>query len=510
MLKRKMRVLVSMAMSLAIVCLASGCSMLKKDPVVEKETEAETETQEMTESETEKQTEPKTDIAYTSQDKTIRITLPDSTWKVTQDADEMRVFSSGSEAMISIVHAADETAMKNITVARAEQDLNTSLSKQYTTANAFEVVEFEARSSSTLNTYEYVVKFNSTSMWAYSITYGILAENEAYVISGTVTDDNAVLLEAVKKSVESFTVLRNSVFSAVPGTVVNQLENSQSESTAQSESSANGTDELQSLTDYSTAAELYANDNVNIRLEPSTEADILGSLAPGDKVSVVGETSDWFKVNISGNIGYINKAFLVNTQPSADAAQTDETQPTVSESTMISAELNSYVDYGTSYDYYTTTDVNLRAQPGTDSDTVNTLDSGTAVSVIGETSNWYVVSVNGETGYVSKSYISSTNVSAENTSGIVTEPDDEEIGEIIDENSGNNTGTGIVSGTVTSASPTSIVVQGDDGNTYTIDTSDASVDTADGLYDGIYVSVTVDYAYTTPSGELYATSVSGE
>lgn len=50
----------------------------------------------------------------------MQITLPDSTWKVTQDADEMRVFSSGSAAMINIVHAADDTQMKNVSVYESE------------------------------------------------------------------------------------------------------------------------------------------------------------------------------------------------------------------------------------------------------------------------------------------------------------------------------------------------------------------------------------------------------
>ena len=42
-----------------------------------------------------------------------------------------------------------------------------------------------------------------------------LPGNEAYVIQGTVTDDNKVLLAAVQKSVESFQVLNNTVFQAV-------------------------------------------------------------------------------------------------------------------------------------------------------------------------------------------------------------------------------------------------------------------------------------------------------
>ena len=65
--------------------------------IIESETETEPETQKLI-----------TSVEYTSKDGTVKITLPDNTWKVTQDADEMRVFSSGNDAMINIVHASTE------------------------------------------------------------------------------------------------------------------------------------------------------------------------------------------------------------------------------------------------------------------------------------------------------------------------------------------------------------------------------------------------------------------
>lgn len=506
MLNSRIRItILSLAMSLVIMNLTTGCSVLKKKPAetqteLQTETQTESETERITESETESETEIQTDIAYTSQDKSIRITLPDSTWKVTQDADENRVFSSGTAAMINIVHAADANAMKNITVAESEDILKTNLTNQYSAANAFEVVEFEKLSSDTLDTYEYVVKYNSTSMWAYSVTYGILAKNEAYVVTGTILDDNKVLLEAVQKSVESFTVLNNPTFNAMPGTAVNKTE-----SETQSESNSDAASELKSLTDYGTSATLYVNgDTVNIRQQPSTEAGILGTLVQGNQVTVVGETSQWFKVNINGNIGYISKALLVNTPTTQ--TETSQTSETVSDSTKISAEMNSYVDYGTSYTYYTTTDVNMRTQPGTGSDSniVSSLDGGTAVAVIGETDNWFVVSVNGSTGYISKSYISSENTYTGTGS----------TGTTGNGNTGGTggtptSGTGTISGTVVSTTPNTVTVQGDDGKTYTLNYTDASVDTHEGMVSGLYISATVDYSGTSPSGELYATSITG-
>ena len=487
MLNKRVRVVLSaLAMSLAVTCLTTGCGGGSDEP---KETEAPTESETQppqTESETEKETELKTNVAYTSQDRSIRITLPDSTWTVQQDADEMRVFSSGKAAMISIVHAADATAMRNVSVAKSEDELKQSLTGQYPDANAFEVVEFEKLSSDKIDTYEYVVKYNATSMWVYAVTYGIIADSQAYVVTGTVLDDNKALLNAVQTSVESFTVLRNSVFSAMPGNAVNSSEK-------QSQSGADAASQLASMTDYNASVTLYASDTVNIRMEPSTESDasIIGSLSPGDAVTVIGESSEWFKVNVNGNIGYVNKAFLVN-QPVQTETQNNSSQE------QISGEMNNYIDYGTGYTYYTTTEVNLRAQPGMDSGVVSTVGGGSSVTVIGETPNWFMVSVNGSTGYISKSYLSSTNTyTGSNTTQGST--------------GGNNgnTNVGPISGTITSVGNNTIIIQGDDGNTYSINYTDASVSTNSGLQNGLYVSAMIDYSNTLPNGDLYATSVNG-
>lgn len=513
-----------LSMSLAFAVAVTGCSKLKKPEETEPQTvtEAQTQTEEPTESETEPQTELQKEIAYISQDKSIQITLPDSTWKVTQDADEMRVFSSGADAMISIVHAANESQMKNISVYESEDALTEGLTKQYPSANAFEVVDFKTSAGGGLTTREYVVKYNATSMWAYSVVYGILAEKEAYVIQGTVTDDNKVLLDAVQKSVESFTVLQNPVFQIVQtGNVLNQTEGeSEGEKTAEGE--------LKTLKQYGTQTTLYASDTVNIRSTPSTESGdtVIGTLSAGEKVTVVGETSKWFQVNINGNIGYVNKAYLVKNSPSGSQTNAPaQAETPAGENDRVNAEKNSQVGYDSPVTLYTTSEVNVRLQPGTDSGVVDVLGNGQAVQTVGETDNWFVVSIGGVTGYISKSYLSYTNPgggSAGNNPPDVTPEDpgssgggsggETTPGEGGGGQEGSGTGTasnpGTLSGTITSTSLNGIVITADDGNIYSIDTQNASVSSS--LSSGQRVSVNVDYANTLPNGDLYATSVTGQ
>ena len=83
------KILLALGVSLAIGSLTGGCALRKQPLEIESETEtqSETQTESETETETETETELETEIGYTSQDSSVRITLPDSTWKVTQDAD---------------------------------------------------------------------------------------------------------------------------------------------------------------------------------------------------------------------------------------------------------------------------------------------------------------------------------------------------------------------------------------------------------------------------------------
>ena len=75
MLNRRMIFLaLSLSMSLVIVGLA-GCGSLKKEPI-ETESETQSETESETETETETDTEVLKNATFTSQDKSIRITLP--------------------------------------------------------------------------------------------------------------------------------------------------------------------------------------------------------------------------------------------------------------------------------------------------------------------------------------------------------------------------------------------------------------------------------------------------
>ncbi len=438
----------------------------------------EPQTQHETESETQKLI---TSVEYTSKDGTVKITLPDNTWKVTQDADEMRVFSSGSDAMINIVHASTESAMKTLSIQKSKEDLEAALTKQYSDANAYEIQSFEAKKVENVDVYRYVVKYNATArMWAYSVTYGIVAADQAYVITGTVTDDNTALLKAVEESVDSFTVLKDEELKKVTATTTNKPTTGETtaETTAQDGDSSN---ETASLSAYGSNVTMYASDIVNVRSGPGTDTDVVGGYSAGDPVTVTGETSGWYQVSVDGKTGYIRKDLLSSTQTTT---QTDASQTAATSGT----------NYDSAVTMYTTDGVNVRSDASTSSNISATLSPGTAVTVIGESNGWYIVSTGSGTGYISGGLLTSTapSGSSSTSSGSTSSSTGQS-------SSGSSS---YVSGVVTDANGSTLTIVGDDGNTYTVNTGNADISTSEGLYSGLRVNV----GYSVNSDGSYSAS----
>lgn len=482
------------------------------------------------ESETEAETTPETQklitsVDYTSKDGTVKITLPDNTWKVTQDADEMRVFSSGNDAMINIVHASTEAAMKTLTVQTTKENLQAALLSQYSEASAFNIESYETKTVGSVNVYRYVVRYNADArMWAYAVTYGIVAPDQAYVITGTITDNNTTLLKAVEDSVYSFSVLKDEELKAVTDAMTGESETASTETkqtTAQT-ASPTASGENSTLSTYAQQTTMYSADSdvVNIRSGPGTDADIVGTLAAGGKVTVTGETSGWYQVSVNGVTGYIRKDFLTSTQTTTPSTTSAANSTSDSAS---AAEIASASNYSSASTLYTTDGVNVRANPGTGSGVLATLGAGSAVTVIGETDNWYIVSTGSGKGYISKSYLSSKAPAGSGASGSSSTGSTGSTGNGNGTSSGSTgssgggsgsgtqtSGVSTITGTVTSSSANSVTVAGDDGKTYTIYTGDADITTADGLYSGLHISASVDNSQTASDGTKYATSVTGE
>ena len=141
-----------------------------------------------------------------------------------------------------------------------------------------------------------------------------------------------------------------------------------------------------------------ASAGLNLRKGPSISYAVIKTLSKGTEVTVVSSSNGWSKVNVGGVSGYVSSDYLSSTKPSTGSSSSNESTSN-STSTM-----------------YTTDRLNLRKGAGTSYSVITTLDKGIAVTVHSSSNGWSKVSVNGMTGYVSSSYLSSTKPSNSSSS----------------------------------------------------------------------------------------------
>lgn len=140
-------------------------------------------------------------------------------------------------------------------------------------------------------------------------------------------------------------------------------------------------------------------DELRLREQPGTDANVLDTLAAGTKVVVLEDAVDgWFKISWQGKTGYVSANYL-------------------EVSTTASAELGSgkVTTEGSS--------LNVRSGPGTDYDRVTSLPRDAVVKITGIENGWFKIERNGTAGYVSSDYITTCQASAAKSSGYAPTPD---------------------------------------------------------------------------------------
>lgn len=137
-------------------------------------------------------------------------------------------------------------------------------------------------------------------------------------------------------------------------------------------------------------------DTLRLRAEANTTSSILTTVVKGTQVVVLeNQVNGWYKVDVSGSVGYMSADYL---------------------SVTVQADTN----LGTGTLNTDGASLNLRSGPGTSYSKVASIPANAILTITGIENGWYKTSYNGSEGYVSSDYITlSTSSSAETTA---TEP----------------------------------------------------------------------------------------
>lgn len=127
----------------------------------------------------------------------------------------------------------------------------------------------------------------------------------------------------------------------------------------------------------------------NFRTKPSTSSSVISVLSKGTAVKMVGESSNFYIIQLGNNqVGYVSKDYVKSSNSAPSGASTY---------TNLSAKIASV----------TGTSVNLRRGPGTNFAKVTKLSKGTTVKIIGSIGSFYTAITSDNTvGMIHKDYIS--------------------------------------------------------------------------------------------------------
>lgn len=132
------------------------------------------------------------------------------------------------------------------------------------------------------------------------------------------------------------------------------------------------------------AAYTVNTDALHVRTGASTSHASLGLVKQGQTLQVTGEEEDWYRITYNGQSAFVSKDFVtVNAPTSANRSHT----------VLVSS-------------------LRIRTGPSTSHSIIGHLDKGQTVQITGEVQDWYKISHNGQTAYISKDYVSSNTTAA--------------------------------------------------------------------------------------------------
>ena len=129
-------------------------------------------------------------------------------------------------------------------------------------------------------------------------------------------------------------------------------------------------------------------DVVNLRRGPGTEYEKVGTLPGRTKLSIVGESGDWYQISHNGRRVFIAN-WLTFELPTATPILRSTAPPRIRVRKFSSPQRK-----------YTHGELNLRSGPGTSYRRVAAVGAGATLQILGQSGDWYLIKTNGRDAYV--------------------------------------------------------------------------------------------------------------
>lgn len=147
-------------------------------------------------------------VRYETEDEKMTLYLPDKTWENVSDQDGIRLFESKEKGKITILHGTREE-LEDFVIPDSERAVSEFYQDNGISKRDFEILEYVNNSIGEIGIYRYTVEFQEEAQfeYVYSVNYVVTVDGEIFSVSGTVSQDDAGLLNQVQDAVESLQIL---------------------------------------------------------------------------------------------------------------------------------------------------------------------------------------------------------------------------------------------------------------------------------------------------------------
>lgn len=149
-----------------------------------------------------------------------------------------------------------------------------------------------------------------------------------------------------------------------------------------------------------TVGTVRVNTTLLVRKQPSRSGSIAGYLTNGKTVEITGEADGYYQIRYNSSTAYVSKEYVtIGGSTSASGYSS------VSSGDVSSVSKTGYANVSSS--------LLVRSEASSSAGVMGRLNRGAAITITGETTNWYQIRYAGKTGYVNKAYVSFSEVSSD-------------------------------------------------------------------------------------------------
>lgn len=150
------------------------------------------------------------------------------------------------------------------------------------------------------------------------------------------------------------------------------------------------------------------NGNIELKIAPLINSSVLENVESGTSVTVITQINGWAYIYTEESAGWI-RSEMVTVEGQAQQNNNSDSETTENNEDNNNEEENTNTnntDFEERTMYINDSFVNIRSEASTDSDIIMVVEQNTALNVIGEEGDWYIVNTSEGDAYVSKDLLS--------------------------------------------------------------------------------------------------------